>query len=485
MNWLLIFEILYVLMIILVCIRIIRDTQNTTKTLAYILLAIFVPFFGVIFYFSFGINYRKRKIYSKKIFRDAEMKNLLYGRAFEVSNRILNGNSDEVQHFRKLGSMIFNESSSPMMDGNRVEILFNGENKFPEVFKTIDAAQNHIHIEYYIFNSDIIGNKMIELLIKKAREGVSVRFIYDDFGSRSIRKDQVNRLREAGVAAFPFYKIKLIAFANRLNYRNHRKIIIVDGKAGFVGGINVSDKYINPQTSSPPLYWRDTHLKIEGPAVSVLQYIFLGDWNYCAEKWLQPTEEFFPDIDSLRQEDNKIVQLVSSGPDSNTPLIQWSLNQVVHQAKEELLITTPYFIPGESLMDSLAIAAFSGVKVKLLVPGISDSHLVNYAAQSYYGRILKAGGEIYRYQKGFVHAKTLVADGKLAMVGTANMDIRSFDLNFETNAIVYDKEIAAGLRTAFYQDLKDSEKIDFEQWETRSSWTKMIEKTAGLFSPML
>lgn len=485
MNWILIAEILYIILVFLVCIRIIYDTQSTTKTLAYLLAVIFLPIIGAIIYFSIGINYRKRKMYSKKIFNNAEVELALQKKILENSQNIFTNRSESIKTFKKLANLILSQTLSPLSQGNDVRLLLNGENKFPKVLEAIKNAKNHIHIEYYIFEDDHIGREIIDLLIQKAQEGIVVRFIYDDFGSRGIRKTQVPRLKAAGVNVFPFYKIKLIALANRLNYRNHRKIIVIDGHVGFVGGINVSDKYINGPNSKNGLFWRDTHLMIEGPAVSSLQYIFMGDWNYCANEQLAPDSRYFPEANEHPLEPNKIIQIAASGPDSKTPLIQQTLLQAINLAKEEILITTPYFIPGESLTESLVIAAASGTVVKLLVPGVSDSIFVNYAARSFYSRILDAGAEIYQYKKGFVHAKTLVADKKLAIVGTANMDIRSFDLNFEVNALVYDIEIAKELSAAFYDDLKDARIIDIKSWNSRSKFTQLLEKIAGLFSPLM
>lgn len=485
MNWILIAQTLYVIMIILVCARVVYDTQSTTKTLAYLLLVIFLPFVGIIIYFSIGINYRKRKMYSKKIFNNAELEKSMQKKILEISQTIFTTRSESIKTFSKLTNLILSQTSSPITEGNDVTLLINGKNKFPKVLEALQNAKDHIHMEYYIFEADVIGCKIIDLLIEKAQEGLIVRFIYDDFGSREIRKKQVPRLKAAGVLVFPFYKIKLIALANRLNYRNHRKIIVVDGVLGFVGGINVSDKYINTKEDKNELFWRDTHLRIQGPAVSTLQYIFMGDWNYCAGEQLAPETRYFPEVTEYKSDSDKIVQIAASGPDSNTPLIQQTLLQAINLSKEEILITTPYFIPGDSIIESLVIAAASGTKVKLLVPGISDSVLVNYAARSNYTRLLDAGAEIYRYQKGFVHAKTLVADKKLAIVGTANMDIRSFDLNFEVNALVYDEAIAHELRQAFYEDLKDATIIDVGAWNTRSKFTQLLEKLAGLFSPLM
>ena len=485
MNWILIGEIFYILSILLVCLRVIYDTQNITKTVAYIMLVVFVPILGVIFYFSFGINYRKRKIYSKRIFDNVEVEKTLEKQIRQEWTGISTSRTETVGKYGKLANLVLNRSLSPVTDNNNVELLLNGENKFPHVLEVLKNANSHIHLEYYIFEADVIGRKIIDLLIEKAQQGVQVRVIYDDFGSRDIRRKEVARLRNAGVEAFPFYKIKLIALANRLNYRNHRKIIVVDGKVAFVGGINISDKYINEEGQKNALFWRDTHLKIQGPAVKTLQYIFLGDWNYCSGEQLRPDDRFFPEFDTFISDSNKIVQIVASGPDSDTPLIMQSLFQAISLATEEILITTPYFIPGESLKDCLLIAASSGVKVKLLLPGISDSRLVNFAARSYFNRLLNAGVEIYLYQKGFVHAKTLVVDKQLAVVGTANMDIRSFDLNFEVNALVYDWEIAEQLTQTFYNDIVDAVKIDAKQWNNRSIAIQLVEKIAGLLSPML
>lgn len=313
---------------------------------------------------------------------------------------------------------------------------------------------------------------------------MEVRFIYDDFGSRSIRKHLVPRLKAAGVQAYAFHEIIFIAFANRLNYRNHRKIIIVDGITGFVGGINVSDRYIN-QPQDAQAYWRDTHLRIDGPGVQYLQTVFIADWNFCANEDLEPNQAYFPDRTKLPVFGNKVVQIAASGPDCDQPTILFSMLQVINGAKEEVLISTPYFIPGESIMNALCVSALGGLRVVLLVPFDSDSAFVNAAARSYYNELLQAGVEIFLYQKGFMHAKTMVADRRISVVGTANMDHRSFDLNFEVNAIVYDAEFANELSATFMKDLEDSVRIDPEEWENRPVYVKLLHKIARLVSPML
>lgn len=481
MNWIFVLETIYVLFIIGVLLRIIYDTQSVTKTLAYLLLVIFLPFIGVFIYFSFGINYRKNKLYSKKIVQDQKQEDLVLSKLESYNLKNLEGIKGN-DHFSGLMKMIYETDRSPLTTNNSAKLLINGEEKFPEVLKELRNAKHHIHVEYNIYEDDEIGRAIEQILIEKAKTGVEVRFIYDDFGSSSIRKTLAKKLRENGVKAFPFYKIKLVKLANRLNYRNHRKIIVVDGRISFVGGINISDKYSNANKENK-LFWRDTHLKIEGDATAILQHIFIGDWNYCSNEKLTINENYFPKPD-LISEESKNVQIVSSGPDSDRPSIYYAIIKAIQSAKKEIFLTSPYFIPGETIIDALKMAALSGVDVRLLVPGISDSFLVNSAAKSYYTKLLTAGVRIYLYQKGFVHAKTLVADQCLAIVGTANLDYRSFDLNFEVNAVVYDQEIAKELAFNFEKDMKDSEQIEINYWLNRPKHIQLVEKIVRLISPM-
>lgn len=481
MTWILLAEILYVILIIAVMVRIIYDTQTVTKTLAYLLLVVFLPFVGIFIYFSFGINYRKNKLYSKKIIEDHHQEELVLEKLDLYNRKNLEATKENA--FVGLTNMIYQTDRSPLTTNNKAELLINGEEKFPAVLEALRNATHHIHIEYYIYEDDEIGRAIEEIMIEKAKEGIEVRFIYDDFGSASIRKSLVKRLRNNGVKAFPFYKIKFIKLASRLNYRNHRKIIVIDGRISFVGGINISDKYSNAATGNK-LYWRDTHLKIEGDSTAILQHIFIGDWNYCAGKKLKITDQYFPKIGELDGETQNI-QIVSSGPDSDRPSIYYAIIKAIQSAKKEIFLTSPYFIPGETIIDSMKMAALSGVEIKLLVPGISDSYLVNAAAKSYYTQLLKAGVQIYLYKKGFVHAKTMVADRALAIVGTANLDYRSFDLNFEVNAVVYDDQLAEELALNFENDLLHSEKIDIQSWLNRPKYIQLIEKIVRLISPML
>ncbi|MGZ3872070.1 MAG: cardiolipin synthase [Mucilaginibacter sp.] len=480
MDIYLLISILYTPLVIFVCLKVLYDIRSTSKTFAYLLVVIFVPLVGMIIYFAVGANYRKNKLYSKKIISDRKLWAEIREKIIHESEKTLDTGEQEVKSHKKLARMLLNDNS-PLTGNNEVKLLLNGEEKFPEVVTALKAARHHIHMEYYIFEDDNIGNQIVDVLIQKAAEGVKVRFIYDDFGSRSIRKTLVPKLIAGGVEAYPFYKILFIALSNRTNYRDHRKIIVIDGCTGFVGGINVSDKYIN--NVSGQLFWRDTHVMIKGPGVYYLQYLFICDWNFSSGKKLSVKPEYFCSEESKKG--NAIIQIAASGPDSDTPIIMYSLLEAIGLAQEELLITSPYFIPGESILDALCVAAMSGVKVKLLVPGKSDSALVNAASRSYYGAILDTGAEVYLYKKGFVHAKTVVSDGKLAIVGTANMDHRSFELNFEVNSMIYDTKVAKQLRDAFYNDLEDAVQINPKKWARRGLFRQLPEKLCRLLSPLL
>lgn len=482
MNWVLLAELAYILLIIGVCLRIVFDTRSTSKASAYILLVLLIPVAGIFIYFSVGVNYRKKKLYTKNLFAE-ELKTEVVDYIRQNRDRIFTTYSTRIGKYTGLIDLMLNQNYSPLTDDNEIRLLINGEEKFPAVFEAIKKARHHIHLEYYIFDADHIGTQLIDLLIQKAADGVQVRFIFDDFGSRMMRR-HLKRMRRAGIEVFPFYEIKFLFFANRLNYRNHRKIIVIDGKTAFVGGINVNDKYINGGPVQNRWYWRDTHLQISGSMVHSLQYIFMVDWNYCSRQKLYPDRNFFP-LNQRISEGNVIGQVVASGPDSDAPFILHSLMKAISLAREEVLITNPYFIPNPNILDTILITALSGVKVKILVPGISDSRFVNIANHSYFTELLQAGVEIYTYHKGFVHAKTIIIDRDLAVVGTANMDFRSFDLNFEVNAMIYDRDTAEELRQQFYTDLDDASRVDEELWNQRPLHRQLLDRTVRLVSPLL
>lgn len=475
--------VLYIAVVVLVCLNILMNSETPSKALGYLLLVISFPVVGIIIYLSVGLNYRKKKLYQKKLVIDELEFPKLEEKTFTHSQQALMRNRDLIGNFYQLAR--FSKYKNLTSDNNQVTLLVNGENKFPDVIEALKNAKHHIHIEYYIYTNDAIGNQLAQILMEKAKEGVEVRFIYDDFGSRSIRKNIVRQLREAGVEAYPFYKISLIYFANRINYRNHRKIIVVDGIIGYLGGINVSDRYINDDKNKKSRFWRDTHLKIVGTSVINLQFIFLADWNFCAKQKIPFSNAYFPEGNKTAKFGNHLVQIVPSGPDSKYPRIKYTLIQAIISAREEVCITSPYFIPDKSFIEAINIAALSGISVKILLPRTSDSFIVNTTTQAYFQNLLNAGVEIYLYNKGFVHAKTMVCDRKVAIVGTANFDNRSFDLNFEINANVFNEEVATELRQIFEVDLTHSTQITSEVWSQRAWYMKLLERVVYLFSSLM
>ncbi len=481
MNWVFFITAIYIIILLVVCIHIITITRHTNKALAYLLFATFIPVIGIGFYLLFGINYWTKRRYNKKIVTNEKILHQLKKDIILYDEAAVPYKDKSVQQHIELSAMLVRDLGSPLTKNNTIKILKNGEEKFPELLEAIGNAKHHIHLEYYIYEYDDIGTQIIELLIQKSREGVEVRFIYDDFGSPSIKKETEKRMKEAGAAVFPFHKVRFYLLANRINYRNHRKIVVIDAQTAFTGGINISDKYIN--SSKNKLYWRDTHLRIDGPAVYYLQYLFITDWNFCCTDTLKTSDAYF--AAPVTATSGSFVQIAASGPDSYLPSVLYSILQAIYLAKKEILITTPYFIPGDSIMDALCIAAMSGLSVKLLAPGISDSRVVNAASKSYYNKLLQSGVEVYLYKKGFIHSKIMVTDSMLSIIGTANMDYRSFELNFEVNALIYDSAIAEQMRIIFFEDLADAEQINKEAWLSRPWYQQLPEKVARLFSPVL
>lgn len=460
---------------------IIFQNRSPSKTLAYLLLFFALPIGGIIIYYVFGENYRKKKLYKRKFTRDKASFERYADYLAKLSEHLIRTHAEELKGSEQLIRLVLSDTGLPLSLNNEVDLLLNGEEKFAAMFKALEQAKHHIHMEYYIFDKGLISKKLLDLLVKKCKEGVSVKIIYDDFGT-DLGFSTLRKLRKTGIEILPFYRIWFPIVSNRHNYRDHRKIIIIDGIVAFTGGINISDRYDN-SIKNNDLFWRDTHLKISGEAVKQLQYLFFINWNFCADAELPVTHEYFPDTPPINN--NQLVQLIHSGPDSDRASIMMSYFAAITLARDYVYITTPYFIPNESLLTALKTAALGKVDVRLLVPGVSDSRLVNAAAQSYYAELLEAGVKIYLYQKGFVHAKTMVADHCLSIVGSANMDIRSFDLNFELNATVYDEKVHGQLKDAFEKDIADSVEITLAEWEKRSRLKKMGESFCRLISAIL
>lgn len=473
----------YVFALVYTIIKILLDTHSTSKTLSYLLVVIALPIIGILFYFSFGINYRHHKSNQKTVDIYHKVTNEYLANVEDHTVKLINENKEFLQPYTSLISFVRNLNIENL-SSNHFKLLINGEEKFPEMLAMLAGAKKHIHMEYYAWENDVRGKQIKEVLLKKAKEGVSVRIMYDAYASRKIKHNIVKELHNGGVEIHPVIKVKMAQFANRVNHRDHRKILIVDGSIGFVGGINLSDRYDNSIDTG--LFWRDTHMKITGPGVANIQRHWVINWHACQNNRIAFDENLMPD--SLKKDDTKVAelsQIMVGGPIYPMSTIMLTYAKMFSLAEKKLYITNPYFIPNETILDVLKQAAKSGVDVRLMMPEKSDSAIVGAAAKFYYEELLHAGVKIFMYKKGFVHAKTAVADGAVSIVGSANMDIRSFDLNFEIFSIVYGEKLASELEQAYLNDLKECIEIDYETWIKGSTFKRLTYAVARLVSSFL
>ncbi len=369
---------------------------------------------------------------------------------------------------------------------NSIDLLINGEEKYPRLLEDIANAKDHIHIQYYIIETEGIGQQMADILKSKAREGVEVRLLYDAFGSKFISRTYLRDLRDAGVEVAGYLRLDPRHPWKTLNNRNHRKIVIVDGLVSYLGGMNIADRYTNVDSTigSNPYYWRDTHLRLSGGATQSLQYVFLGDWNFATDQNIPLSERYFPEDVLSSGHGDVFVQTLSSGPETENSLILDALLTLIDQTRDELLLSTPYYIPTPSLTRALKNAVSRGVNVQLMIPSLTDALLVNSVARSYYRTLIKSGVKVLEYQKGFLHAKTIVSDGKLAVISSANLDRRSFFINFEVSAFVYDPTFAQQNVETFYADRQHCNLLTLERWDARPPREKLYEFSTRVFAPL-
>ncbi|WP_053990316.1 cardiolipin synthase [Mangrovimonas sp. TPBH4] len=453
---------------------------NPTKTISYILTLVFFPFLGLIVYYFFGQEYRKNKIFNRKHILNQNIIRSLQS-DFELDLGQMAKLDDFLGDKIKLVNLLKKSENSPLTLHNDVELLINGDVTFDYLLKDLKAAEDHIHLEYYIFNDDSIGTEILNILCEKATKGVAVRFSFDSVGSK-LSKATRNKLRKSGVEFYPFMPVLFKKFTSKMNYRDHRKIAIIDGKIGYLGGINVADNYLNNRKKNKH-FWRDTHIKLVGEAVKPLQVHFLTNWEFVSGQRFKVSKNLFPDLSATSGE--VAVQIAASGPDTDWANIMEAIFTAINTADEYVYITTPYFIPNEQIITALQVASKSGVDVRLLIPKISDSWTAKYASNSYLESLMEADVKVYRYTKGIIHAKTITVDGVFSSIGTSNMDYRSFNINFEINALVYNKELSRQLENQFMEDLKDAERVDFERWKTRPFHQRAKESYCRLWSPLL
>ena len=464
-----ILELFYIIQILLVLGIIFNQRRNPASTSGWILILLFLPGIGLFFYLFFGQDWTKSRLFSLKTEDDQILQNELLSQKKELERL---GRDTEDERFLSIIRMLLESNQALATDDNRLTLFTDGKAKFASLFDAIRAARHHIHLEYYIIRDDPLSRELINILTEKAREGVEVRLLADALGMK-VKKKGLREFEQAGGKHAVFFP-RIFT----LNYRNHRKIAVIDGTTGFIGGYNVGEEYLG---KGPLGYWRDAAIKIEGTGVLGLQLRFFMDWNYASEENLPYDPVYFPDT---KGPGICTLQTVSSGPDSRWSQIKEGYVKLIMTATESVYIQTPYFIPDDSLTDALRIAALSGVDVRIMIPCKPDHPFVFWATLSFIGDLLDAGVRGYTYDNGFIHAKTIVVDGIAASIGSANFDARSFRLNFEANAFFYDPGYGDQLKKAFLDDLPKCTEITEETYRNRSGWIKAKESVSRLFSPL-
>ncbi len=468
------------LVYVAVILTILIENRNPSKTIAWVLVIVFIPIVGIITYYLFGQKFRKVKVF--RVQGRERYTRLI--RFWEQLSPLMDDNlvviKQSVGQLSRVFTFLKNQRVAPPTLHNEVRLLINGEQKFPALMEAIACAQHHIHLEYYIFDTDGIGNRIIDLLAERVSAGVTVRIIADDFGSPGLNR-QRKRLAKAGIELVAFLPVTFTSLANS-NYRNHRKIAIIDGHTAFVGGINISDRYINDQRKG--LFWRDSAVRIRGEAVNVLQTQFWINWYLAEGSSFSLRDGYFYTAPMVPM-GRAAVSFAFCDPGSVAPFNMEALLIGIAEAEKSIQLCTPYFIPSDELSTALQLAAGSGVNVELMLPARSDSFFVQHASFSFLKPLLARGVSVYLYEKGFLHAKTACIDGKLAYVGTVNLDIRSFYINFEVSAVIHDDALCHQLNAQFERDKQDSTLLTMDGWLMRPRWKRGLDSVCRLLAPLL
>lgn len=455
--------------------------KEPTSVWAWLLILYTVPIFGFLFYLLVGMDFHKRKMFRTKEIED-KLNEAIRKQERSIRNKELEIKDPQLSHFGDLVMYNLECNGSVLSDCNEIKIFTDGNEKFDALIKDIREAEKYIFIQYYIIKNDVLFQKIKEELVKKAKQGVEVKILYDAMGCRKISRAYWKKLKEQGITPVEFFPAKMRRFHLRMNYRNHRKIVVIDGKIGYVGGYNIGKEYISLDEKFG--YWRDTHLRMKGQAVDSLLMYFILDWNYSAEENLFTKDNYFSSGNDTVKGTCQ-VQMISSGPDSFQQNIRNNYLRLITKAEKAIYIQTPYFIPDEAILSSLIIACHSGVEVNIMIPCKPDHPFVYWATYSYVGDLVMAGAKCYTYINGFLHSKGIIIDGKVFCYGTANMDIRSFKLNFEVNAVVFNKEKATLMQDIFLEDLKYCKQITKEEYSQRNLIVRIKEQCSRLFSPVL
>lgn len=479
-----IFNIIMAINIILTILVVILDNRDPETSLTWIILLLFLPVVGLFFFLMAGINWKKRKLTAQN---PEELFNRYFGNVIEGQRRFIkiSEEKNEMDNDRyKLINLLLKANRSVLTTCNHCRIFTNGGDFFSNLLEDLETARHSIHMEFFIWKSDNIGNRIKDVLIRKASEGVNVRLIFDGVGSLGrISRKYRNELRDAGVEFRYFHDLSAPMSVFRINYSNHRKIAIIDGDIAYTGGMNVGDEYIDGGRFG---HWRDTQIRVTGENIYILQGIFITDWKNSNGSF-PVSEAYFPDPEPENEDFNSYLpmQYAISGADSQWDAIQKLYFTMITNANREICIQTPYFIPDKGLMNALISAALGGAEVKLMITGVPDKRIPFWAAHTYFEPLLRAGVEIYLYKKGFLHAKSITVDRELTSVGSCNMDMRSFHINYEINTMIYDIEKAVEMTEIFNDDLKLCMKVTDEYLESLSFFAKLRNSFFRLLSPLM
>ena len=461
---------LYCLTILGLVLVIITENRNPLKTIPWVIVLLLAPGIGLIFYIFFGQDNRRQRIISRRTYKRI-MKRPQEGQIAQDACAV-------PKAYTPLSKLLSNSNQTPLLCGTQITTYTNGSDKFKDLLDALRNATHHIHIQYYIFCDDSIGREIQQTLIQKAKEGIEVRVLYDDVGCWNVKDKFFKEMKKAGVEVFPFLRVAFPVFSSKVNYRNHRKIVVIDGKIGFMGGMNIADRY---EKGIAWGVWKDLHFKFAGKGVHGLQSAFLIDW-YVITKKLLIDKVYYP---STRIYGDNIMQIATSGPVGMWRILLQATIYVISNAKKYVYIQTPYFLPTEGLNQALQSAALGGIDVRIMLPKRSDTRTANMATHSFIDEMVRAGVKIYLYKPGFLHSKLMVSDDAITSIGSANMDFRSFEHNFEINAYVYQKDFAVEMRNIFLNDMYHCEHLIPTVWLKRPLKQRLAESFMRLFSPLL
>ncbi|MBQ6378724.1 MAG: cardiolipin synthase [Prevotella sp.] len=474
MSWFNVIFLIYQVIAIVTVIHVIMDNRPPAKTMAWALVIWFIPVVGIVFYLFFGINTRKERHVSERSMNQLTKRSML--EFAEQQNLRL------PDKHKPLIDLFINQNLSLPFKDNKVEIYTDGYQFFPALLSAIHEARNHVHIDMYIFAEDALGYLVADALIAKAREGVEVRVIYDDVGCWNVSHRFFERMREEGIEVVSFLPVRFPSFTSKVNYRNHRKIVVIDGSVGFIGGMNIALRYVKGTGTMP---WRDTMIRVSGGGVYALQRAFLMDW-YFVDRTLLSDRKYYPS--ALRDEvsaNNCLAQVVTSGPVTPYPEIMQGFVRVILGARRYLFLETPYFLPNDSVLFALKTAALAGVDVRVLCPRFSDARFVEWASRSYLREVYEAGVKVSLYKTGFLHSKLMVCDDAISTCGSTNLDFRSFENNFEANIFFYDEGMALRMKKVFLDDEKQSVLLkDVPGRMSSGFFVRLWESVTRMLSPL-